>query len=529
MKFSIITATWNSVATLRDTLESVLRQTYPDVEHIVVDGGSTDGTMELVREYEPRYNGRLRYVSEPDRGIYDAMNKGIGMATGDVVGLLNSDDFYTSDRVLERVAEVMERKKVDAVYGDVHYVRDGRLERCVRYYSSKPFRRGWMRLGFMPAHPSFYCRREVYMKYGGFDISYRVAADFENLLRLLLVHRIATRYIPMDFVTMRTGGASSSGMASHRQIMQDHLRALRSNGVRSNRFLLGLRYLYKIGEIIRTKMKYGMGRWRTLLLVCIACVPGMLQAQALRGTTGLLHMPTADMEKDKTVKIGGNVLDIHPLRYEEFDVRYTFNYYLNITFFPWLEIGYTHTLNYANEGSAYFPESSWGKYTNQDRSFYGRLRVWKEGWWKKWTPQIVLGVDDPGTHKGGKSSVTVGSREEVGGNAFFMRYYVAATKHFDFQNVGNLGVHVAYVKDSPACYPEAQGVAAGVNFRPRLPDSGSFIRKVINGFDLMAEYDVRSINVGGQYHVWKDHINVVAELNDGKYFSGGLYFKIWLK
>lgn len=254
MKVSVITATWNSAATLRDTLESVLRQTYPDVEHIVVDGASTDETMELVKEYEPRYNGRLRYVSEPDKGIYDAMNKGIRMATGEVVGILNSDDFYTSDRVLERVAEVMERGKTDAVYGDVHYVNDGRLEKCVRYYSSKPFRRGWMRLGFMPAHPSFYCRREVYMKYGGFDISYRVAADFENLLRLIFVNKIKTAYIPKDFVTMRTGGASSSGIQSHKQIMKDHLRALKENGIYSNIFLLSLRYVYKVYEVAKTRL-----------------------------------------------------------------------------------------------------------------------------------------------------------------------------------------------------------------------------------------------------------------------------------
>lgn len=115
--------------------------------------------------------------------------------------------------------------------------------------------------------------------------------------------------------------------------------------------------------------------------------------QALRGTTGLLHAPTADMQRDKTFMFGGNVLDVTPLHYYDFDVRYTFNYYLNVTIFPWLEVGYTCTLNYADEGSTYFPKQSWGKYTNQDRSFNFRLRAWKEGWWKTWTPQIVIGVD----------------------------------------------------------------------------------------------------------------------------------------
>ncbi len=249
MKISIITATWNSGATLRDTMESVLAQSYADIEHIIVDGKSTDETLDIVRELEPRYKGRLRWVSEKDKGLYDAMNKGLALATGDVVGILNSDDFYTANDVVEKVAETMADDMLDAVYGDVHYVDGSDLNKCVRYYSSKSFRRKWMRLGFMPAHPSFYCRKEVYEKYGGFDLSYRVAADFENLLRLIFVNRIRTRYIEKDFVTMRTGGASSSGLSSHKKIMRDHLLALRKNRVYSNVALLSLRYLYKIFEI----------------------------------------------------------------------------------------------------------------------------------------------------------------------------------------------------------------------------------------------------------------------------------------
>lgn len=249
MKVSVITVTWNSGATLRDTLESVLRQTYPDIEHIIVDGGSTDNTMALIKEYEPRYNGRLRYICEPDKGIYDAMNKGIRMATGNVVGILNSDDFYTSDNAVETIAKKMECDDVDAVYGDIHFVNDDDLKKCVRYYSSRPFRRWWMRFGFMPAHPSFYCRREVYMKYGTFDISYKVAADFECLLRLIFIHRIKIKYLPLDFVTMRTGGASTSGMSSHKRILHDHQLAFRNNGVYSNVLFEFMRYGYKICEM----------------------------------------------------------------------------------------------------------------------------------------------------------------------------------------------------------------------------------------------------------------------------------------
>lgn len=253
MKISVITATFNSGKTVRDTIESVLRQTHKDIEYIVVDGKSQDNTMEIVLGYEPQFSGKMRYISERDKGIYDAMNKGIAMATGNVVGILNSDDFYTSPDVLEQVARTMNDDDIDAVYGDVHYVNEEHLDQCVRYYTSRPFHRSWMRFGFMPAHPSFYCRRSVYEQYGTFDLSYKVAADFENLLRLIFVHRIRTRYIAKDFVTMRTGGASSSGLRSQKQIVRDHLRALKHNQIYSNLLFLGLRYPYKMSEIALTK------------------------------------------------------------------------------------------------------------------------------------------------------------------------------------------------------------------------------------------------------------------------------------
>ena len=250
MKISIITATFNSGKTVKDTFVSVLNQTYDNYELIVVDGGSKDDTLEIIRHYEPIFKGRMKWISEPDRGIYDAMNKGIAMATGDAVGFLNSDDFYSSCGILRMVASSMRNKNIDAVYGDVHYVHDNDLGKCVRYYSSRAFHRVWMRFGFMPAHPSFYCRREVYEKYGTFDLSYKVAADFECLLRLIFLHRIRTMYLPLDFVTMRTGGASTQGFASHKQIMSDHQLAFKKNGVYSNVFMECLRYVYKIYEKI---------------------------------------------------------------------------------------------------------------------------------------------------------------------------------------------------------------------------------------------------------------------------------------
>lgn len=253
MKISIVTACWNSGATLRDTMLSVLSQDYPDYEHIIVDGNSTDNTLDIVRELEPRYKGKLRWISEPDKGIYDAMNKGIAMATGDVIGILNSDDFYSSEVILSAVAQNI--KGVDAVYGDIHFVNDNDLKKCVRYYSSRAFAPWKMQLGYMPAHPSFYCRKEAYEEFGCFDTSFKIAADFENLLRLIYIHGIKMTYLPIDFVTMRTGGASTNGWNSRRRIVAEHLKAYRKNGVRSNRFLEAVRLACKGVGL----MKYRMG------------------------------------------------------------------------------------------------------------------------------------------------------------------------------------------------------------------------------------------------------------------------------
>lgn len=255
MKISIITATYNSEATVKDTIESVLKQTYSDIEYIIVDGGSKDGTMDIVRHYEPEFGGRMKWISEKDKGIYDAMNKGIRMATGDVIGILNSDDFYTSDNVLEQINMTFEKDNVDAVYADIHFVDDSDLNKTVRYYSSKVFRRGLMRLGFMPAHPSFYIKKVCFDKIGLYNTSYRIAADFEFLLRAIFINRIKTKYIEEDFVTMRTGGVSTSGLSSHKLIMKEHLRAFKENKIYTNRLLLSLRYVYKIGEVILSRIR----------------------------------------------------------------------------------------------------------------------------------------------------------------------------------------------------------------------------------------------------------------------------------
>ena len=260
MKISIVTATFNSGAPLSDTLRSLLVQTHTDFELIVADGGSTDNTADIIREFAPRFGERLRWFSEPDRGLYDAMNKGIARATGEVVGILNSDDFYTDERVLARVADALADPQIDACYGDVHYVAPGDLQTMTRYYSSRPFRPWMMRLGFMPAHPSFYCRRSCYTQFGTFALNYKVAADFELLLRLIFVHKIRTVYVPADFVTMRTGGLSTSGWSSHLAILRDHRRALHQHHVISAFPLLCLRYVYKVGEVLCSRFRRASGK-----------------------------------------------------------------------------------------------------------------------------------------------------------------------------------------------------------------------------------------------------------------------------
>lgn len=256
MKISIITVTYNSEKTIRDTILSVLNQSYANIEYIIVDGNSKDNTGKIILEYESKFDGRLKWISEKDKGIYDAMNKGIRMSTGDIIGILNSDDFLTSNDIIYTVNNTFELYNPDAIYGDVHFVNDIDLNKTTRYYSSKIFKRGLMRFGFMPAHPSLYMRRECFDKFGLYKTNYKIAADFEFLLRTIYIGKIRTRYIAKDFVTMRTGGASTSGIRSHKLIMKEHLRAFKENNIYSNMFLLSLRYIYKIYEILYTKIKY---------------------------------------------------------------------------------------------------------------------------------------------------------------------------------------------------------------------------------------------------------------------------------
>ena len=245
---SIITATFNSAKTLKDTIQSVLRQTNKDFEYLIIDGGSTDETIDIVKSYESEFSGRLKWVSEKDQGIYDAMNKGIKMASGDVVGILNSDDYFTSDDILQTVDNAFKSHEIDAIYGDIHFIRDGNLQKCVRYYSSRMFRPFWLRFGFMPAHPSFYCKREVFEKAGLYSLDYKIGADYEMMVRLFKKYRIKSLYINKDFVTMRTGGASNNNVRSRITLINEDVKACKENGVYTNCLFVMIKYLYKVFE-----------------------------------------------------------------------------------------------------------------------------------------------------------------------------------------------------------------------------------------------------------------------------------------
>ena len=251
MKISLVTVAYNSAATIRDTIESVLKQDYADLEYIIVDGKSKDNTVEIIKEYEPRFNGRMRWSSEKDAGLYDAMNKGIRMATGEVVGILNSDDFYHRTDSISLVADTFARTGTDAVYSDVLFVNPDDLNTVVRYYSSAKFTLARFRFGFMPAHPTFFTKKCFFEQFGYYMTDYQISADYELLIRFMYKNRIKTQYIPADFMTMRMGGTSSASWKRRWVLTYECIRAARGNGLYTNLFLLLLKYPVKIFEYIR--------------------------------------------------------------------------------------------------------------------------------------------------------------------------------------------------------------------------------------------------------------------------------------
>ena len=254
MKISLITITYNSVSTVSDTINSILNQTYSDIEYIIIDGMSKDNTLSVVKEYESLFNGRMKWISEPDKGIYDAMNKGIRMATGDIIGILNSDDLFIDNYVLEDIANAFKQNNIDCLYGNLKFVDAINIDKVVRTWKGSQHTTGAFLKGWHPAHPTFYVKREVYEKYGVFDTSFDVSADFELMLRLIEKHKISNLYLDRYFVKMRMGGESTGSIKKIITGNINILRAFKKNGFNVSKIYPIKRLLPKAINIIKTKI-----------------------------------------------------------------------------------------------------------------------------------------------------------------------------------------------------------------------------------------------------------------------------------
>jgi glycosyltransferase len=228
LRISVITAVYNRVDTIADALDSVRAQTWPHVEHVVIDGASKDGTTQLL---EARKDTLDVFISERDKGIYDALNKGIANATGDVVGFLHADDLFASNDILAKVAKLFEDPSVGAVYGDLVYVKKEDVSKVVRYWKSGAFSKAKLARGWMPPHPTLYLRRSIYQELGGFDTQFRIAADYDSMLRYLGKGGVRPAYLPEVMVRMRLGGESNRSLANVIKKSKEDYLALKKNGV----------------------------------------------------------------------------------------------------------------------------------------------------------------------------------------------------------------------------------------------------------------------------------------------------------
>ncbi|WP_207511734.1 glycosyltransferase family 2 protein [Longitalea luteola] len=242
MKISIITATYNSANTIKDTLACVAAQQYPFIEHIIVDGSSKDDTLKIVGEYKHV----SKVISEKDNGIYDAMNKGVQLATGDIIGILNSDDFYTGSTILAKVAAAFEDPYVEAVYGDLQYVKSNNLDVITRTWKAGSYKKRYLYYGWMPPHPTFFVRRQIYEKCGLFNTTLRSAADYELMLRVLLKYNARVQYIPEVLVKMRAGGMSNASLKNRLRANKEDLMAWKLNDLKPFFFTIWLKPIRKV-------------------------------------------------------------------------------------------------------------------------------------------------------------------------------------------------------------------------------------------------------------------------------------------
>ena len=250
MKVSIITVSFNSAKTIADTIDSVLSQDFPEIEYIIVDGCSTDGTVDIIRQNE---NCISQWVSEKDQGMYDAMNKGIAMATGDVIGILNSDDVYMNSHVISDLMHLMQSQNTEVVFADLILVDSSNQNKVIRYYDSGRFHPSKFKFGWMPAHPTVFVKRELYQRVGKFSTTYQIAADYEMLIRMLAIEKASYAYYPKPVVRMRSGGASTSGISRNWILNQEIIRACKENGIYTNLFMLLLKVPAKLWDRLLPK------------------------------------------------------------------------------------------------------------------------------------------------------------------------------------------------------------------------------------------------------------------------------------
>jgi glycosyltransferase involved in cell wall biosynthesis len=246
MKISVITACYNSENTIGHTLHSVKEQSWNNIEHIIIDGSSTDNTLKVVSAEGAHLS---KIISEPDRGIYDAMNKGIKIATGDIVGILNSDDFYANPYVLEHISKSFYESSVDLLFADLVYVRKNNIDEIIRYYSGASFTPSQLAWGLMPPHPTVFVRREVYERYGMFRTDYCIAADYELMVRFLAKHRLKYLYFPEVIVRMRTGGISTRNLKSNWILNHEIIRACAENNIDTNILKVYSKYFKKVAQL----------------------------------------------------------------------------------------------------------------------------------------------------------------------------------------------------------------------------------------------------------------------------------------
>lgn len=247
MKISIITATFNSAQNISEALVSISAQSFQDVELVVIDGASTDRTVEIIKN---TFSGELKIISEKDKGIYDALNKGIRAATGNIIGFVHSDDFLASTDILAKIAIIFQDQKVDGVYGDLHYVQKEDTSKVIRYWKSEAFTPELLKKGWMPAHPTLFLKKEVYEKHGLFNLAYNIAADYELILRIFSDPSLKFSYLPQVITKMRVGGASNHSLKNIKLKSQEDLRALRANGIKNPLKVLAHKNFSKLGQFL---------------------------------------------------------------------------------------------------------------------------------------------------------------------------------------------------------------------------------------------------------------------------------------